>query len=152
MRRWAESVSERGKELWLDTEGIADGEVFPQAIRSAIEQSDAFLFVITPASVESSYCENEVEYARELQKRIVPVLREWVPDPQLPAEIRDRNWSPFTDADGFDAVRERLEGALERARGRPKGATPPKKTTGAPGSPPRSPAGALLWWSDTRLF
>jgi hypothetical protein len=31
--------------------------------------------VITPSSVESAYCENKVEYARELQKRIVPVLR-----------------------------------------------------------------------------
>jgi WD40 repeat protein len=114
VRRLAESVSARGKELWLDTEGIADGEVFPQAIRSAIEQSDAFLFVITPASVESAYCENEVEYARELQKRIVPVLRERVPDPQLPAEIRDRNWIPFTDGDEFDASLERLVGALDR--------------------------------------
>jgi WD40 repeat protein len=114
VQRLADSVSGRGKELWLDTEGIADAEVFPQAIRSAIEQSDAFLFVITPASVESAYCENEVEYARELQKRIVPVLRERVPDPQLPAEIRDRNWIPFTDADEFDASLERLLGALDR--------------------------------------
>jgi WD40 repeat protein len=114
VRRLASSVSERGKDLWLDTEGIADAEVFPQAIRSAIEQSDAFLFVITPAAVESSYCENEVEYARELQKRIVPILREPVADPQLPAEIRDRNWIPFTDADEFDTSLDRLVGALDR--------------------------------------
>ena len=114
VQRLAESVSSRGKELWLDTDGIADAEVFPQAIREAIEQSDAFLFVITPAAVESAYCENEVEYARELQKRIVPVLRERVPDPQLPAEIRDRNWIPFTDSDEFDTSLERLVGALDR--------------------------------------
>ena len=31
--------------------------------------------MITPSSVESAYCENKVEYARELQKRIVPMLR-----------------------------------------------------------------------------
>ncbi len=114
VRRLADSVSGRGKELWLDTEGIADGEVFPQAIRSAIEQSDAFLFVISPAAVSSSYCEQEVEYARELQKRIVPVLREPVPDPQLPAEIRARSWIPFTENDEFDASLERLVEALDR--------------------------------------
>src|ERR1700736_541348 len=102
VRRLAGSIEDRGKQVWLDTEGIADGEVFPQAIRTAIEQSDAFLFVITPAAVESSYCENEVEYARELQKRIVPILCEPVPDPQLPAEIRDRNWIPFTDRDDYE--------------------------------------------------
>jgi WD40 repeat protein len=113
VRRLAESVAERGKEVWVDTEGIADGEVFPEAIKRAIEQSDAFLFVITPASVQSSYCENEVDYAREMQKRIVPVLRDPVPDGELPPEIRDRNWIPFTDDAQFDPSLERLVKALD---------------------------------------
>jgi len=103
----------RGKEVWVDTEGIADGEVFPEAIKRAIEQSDAFVFVITPASVASAYCEHEVEYARELQKRIVPVLRDPVADEKLPAEIRDRNWIPFTEADEFDTSLGRLVVALD---------------------------------------
>ncbi len=49
-----------------DTKGIGDGEVFPEAIRKAIEQSHAFVFVITPDSVASRYCEVEVEYAHAL--------------------------------------------------------------------------------------
>ncbi len=110
----AQSIEDRGKQVWLDTEGIADAEVFPQAIRSAIEQSDAFLFVITPAAVESSYCEHEIDYARELGKRIVPVLRVAVPDAELPAEIRDRNWIPFTDQDNYEPSVERLVRALDR--------------------------------------
>src|SRR5579859_1571097 len=85
VRRLTDSVSERGKDVWVDTEGIADGEVFPEAIKRAIEQSDAFLFVITPASVQSAYCENEVDYAQQMQKRIVPVLRDPVADGELPA-------------------------------------------------------------------
>jgi len=113
VRRLASSIAERGKEIWVDTEGIADGEVFPEAIKRAIEQSDAFLFVITPASVASAYCENEVEYARELQKRIVPVLLDPVSDAELPAEIRDRNWIPFTESDEFDASLGRLVVALD---------------------------------------
>lgn len=97
----------------MDTEGIADGEVFPEAIKRAIEQSDAFLFVITPSSVESRYCEQEVEYARDLQKRIVPLLREFVPDSDLPAEIRDRNWVPLTDDAEFEPSVGRLLKALD---------------------------------------
>ena len=58
--------------------------MFPDAIRRAIEQSDAFVFVITPESVASPYCETEVEYAQQLQKRVVPVLREMVEDDGLP--------------------------------------------------------------------
>ena len=108
-----DSITARGKQVWLDTEGIADAEVFPEAIKRAIEGSDAFVFVITPSAVESAYCENEVEYAREMQKRIVPVLRDPVPDPELPAEIRDRNWIPFTEDGEFDAGVSRLLNALD---------------------------------------
>ena len=114
VRRLVESIEDRGKQVWLDTEGIADGEVFPQAIRSAIEQSDAFVFVITPAAVESAYCDQEVDYARELNKRIVPVLRDPVPDPDLPKEIRDRNWIRFTDQGEYDAALERSYHARPR--------------------------------------
>jgi WD40 repeat protein len=113
VRRLAASIEDRGKQVWLDTEGIADAEVFPAAIKRAIEQSDAFLFVITPAGVDSAYCENEVEYAKELQKRIVPVLREPAPDERLHSEIRDRNWIPFTDDAEFDLSMGRLVKALD---------------------------------------
>jgi WD40 repeat protein len=113
VRRLADSIADQGKEVWLDTQGIADAEVFPEAIKRAIEQSDGFVFVITPDSVRSRYCENEVEYARELQKRIVPVLRNPVSDSELPAEIRDRSWIPFTNDAEFDPALGRLLSALD---------------------------------------
>ena len=113
VERLVESISARGKEVWLDTEGIADADVFPEAIKRAIEGSDAFVFVITPSSVQSAFCDSEVEYARELQKRIVPVLRQSVPDSELHAEIRDRNWIPFTEEADYDEGLTRLLGALD---------------------------------------
>ncbi len=79
-----------------------DGAVFPEALRRAIEESDAFLFVIAPASVESPYCEQQIEHARMLGKRILPVLRTKVPDDALHEEVRDRNWIPFEADDGFN--------------------------------------------------
>ena len=99
----ASSLHELGKSPWIDTDAIADAEVFPQAIRTAIEESDAFLFVITPASVASRFCEQEVTYAGTLAKRIVPVVRDAVPDAEIPEDIRNRNWIPFTDSDDYDA-------------------------------------------------
>ena len=109
MRRWPRS----GKDVWLDTETIADAEVFPEAIRRAIEECETFLFVITPASVESAYCGQEVDYAGELGKRIVPVLRERVPDDVLPVPIRDRNWIPFVDETEFERSVERVVTAVD---------------------------------------
>jgi WD40 repeat protein len=113
VRRLTDAIVGRGREVWLDTDGIADGDVFPEAIKRAIEQSDTFLFVITPASVASSYCENEVDYAQEMHKRIVPVLRQPVADSELNPEIRDRNWIPFADEEDFDASVDRLLIALD---------------------------------------
>ena len=113
VQRLASSLHELGKSTWIDTSGIADAEVFPQAIRTAIEESDAFLFVITPASVASRFCEQEVTYARTLAKRIVPVLRDAVPDEEIPEEIRNRNWIPFTDSDDYDSSLARVVQALD---------------------------------------
>ena len=113
VRRLCEALAARGKDVWLDTETIADAELFPEAIRRAIEECEAFLFVITPASVESAYCEQEVDYAGELGKRIVPVLRERVPDDVLPVPIRDRNWIPFLDEAEFDRSVERVVTAVD---------------------------------------
>ncbi len=113
VHRLSTALDVRGKDVWLDTGSIADGEVFPQAIRSAIETSDAFLFVITPEAVSSAYCEQEVSYARELGKRIVPVLRRSVPDSEIPPEIRERNWIPFTEDIEFDSAADRVVQALD---------------------------------------
>ena len=92
--RLAEGLKSRGKDVWVDVEGIRDAEVFPAALRRAIEGSDTFLFVITPDSVGSSFCDQEVTHASELNKHIIPLALRQVPDDQLPEEIRYRNWIP----------------------------------------------------------
>src|SRR6202166_5377776 len=118
--RLSAALDVRGKEVWLDTGSIADAEVFPQAIRTAIETSDAFLFVITPEAVTSRYCEQEVTYAGELGKRIVPVLRQAVEDATIPTEIRERHWIPFTEDTKFDSAADRVVQALDTALDHPQ--------------------------------
>jgi len=103
----------RGKSVWIDTEGIGDGEVFPDAIRWAIESSEAFIFVITPESVASRYCESEVDYALSLNKRLVPLLREPVAEGSVPEPVAVRNWIPFTAEMAPAPATDRLVAALE---------------------------------------
>jgi WD40 repeat protein len=112
--RLARSLAAHEREAWVDMHRIEDAEVFPAAIRAAIESSNGFVFVITPDSVASRFCGQEVEYASGLQKRIVPVLREQVPDEALPVEVRDRNWIPFQDDNRFEESVERLLAACDR--------------------------------------
>jgi WD40 repeat protein len=108
--RLTEELRSRGKDVWVDVEGIRDAEVFPVALRRAIEGSDAFLFVISPDAVASAFCEQEVAHAAELNKRIVPLVLRPVPDAELPEEVRFRNWIP---ADEGNAVAERVVAAIE---------------------------------------
>jgi TIR domain len=54
--------------VWVDVDGIRDAEVFPDALRRAIESSDAFVFVISPDAVRSEFCEQEVAHAAALNK------------------------------------------------------------------------------------
>lgn len=112
VRHLADALEARGKQVWVDTEGIRDGEVFPAALRSAVEGSDGFVFVISPDAVESRFCAQEVDHALELGKRIVPLVHKRVPDDEVPEPIRERNWIPFDDG-GFDQSVERLVNALD---------------------------------------
>ena len=57
------ALTGRGKDVWVDVEGIRDAEVFPVALRRAVESSDAFVFVISPDSVRSEFCELEDGHA-----------------------------------------------------------------------------------------
>ena len=113
VRQLVEQLEARGKDVWVDVGGIRDGEVFPAALRAAVEGSDGFIFVISPDSVASRFCEQEVAHALELNKRIVPLLLRAVPDEQMPEGIRVRNWIPAGEADQLEPAVERLIGALD---------------------------------------
>ncbi len=112
VERVQRELEAQGKSVWVDVEGIRDAEVFPVALLRAIEGSDAFVFVITPESVRSPFCAEEVGHAVELNKRIVPLARRGVPDPEVPEAIRVRHWIPMRDAE-FDRGVKRLVTAIE---------------------------------------
>ena len=112
VQQLAAHLEANGKSVWIDTQGIEDGEVFPEVIRHAIEQSDSFVFVISPDSIASRYCEIEAEYATELQKRVVPLLCVPVDDNSVPEPIRVRSWIPFTPDVDQGAASKRLLAAL----------------------------------------
>ena len=113
VRRLFSALRARGKDVWVDVDGIRDGEVFPDALHRAIESSDAFVFVISPDSVHSSFCEEEVEHAAHLNKRIVPLSLRPVADEDLPADVRFRNWIPTSGDGEFEGTVERLVTALD---------------------------------------
>ncbi|MDJ0510131.1 MAG: TIR domain-containing protein [Crocosphaera sp.] len=73
-RKLNDNLQELGKTTWFDQESIATGTDFQKEIYRGIENSDNFLFVISPKSINSPYCADEVEYAQKLNKRFVTIL------------------------------------------------------------------------------
>ena len=63
------------------------------SIRQGIAESNSFLYIISPESVSSQYCEAELDYALNLGKKIIPILyREVLPITRIRKEIRALNW------------------------------------------------------------
>lgn len=113
VNRLAEALKTRGKDVFVDVDGIRDAERFPEALRRAIEGSDAFVFVISPDSVGSPFCEQEVTHAAGLNKRIVPLALRPVDDGRIPEEIRVRNWIPVGENTNADRVLAAIDTDLD---------------------------------------
>ncbi|MFP5272844.1 TIR domain-containing protein [Coleofasciculus sp.] len=90
----------QNKTTWFDQESIASGEDFEQEIFKGIERSNNFLFIISPSSINSLYCDREVEYAKKLNKRIVTVLYREVDPQKLHPVLASLQWIDFNNHGG----------------------------------------------------
>ncbi|MBD2543577.1 TIR domain-containing protein [Planktothricoides raciborskii] len=99
-RKLNDALQFQGKTTWFDQESIAAGTDFQQEIYRGIENSDNFLFIISPHSVSSAYCSDEVEYAEKLNKRFVTILYRQVEPKTLHPALAKVQWIDFTQHEG----------------------------------------------------
>ncbi len=89
------SLQAAGKNVWFDQESIASGMDFEAELYKGINGADNFVFVLSPDSVISKYCEDEVNYAVSQGKRIFTVLCREIDPETLPSALRKLNWIDF---------------------------------------------------------
>jgi WD40 repeat protein len=99
-RKINDALQFQGKTTWFDQESIAAGTDFKQEIYRGIENSDNFLFIISPHSVNSPYCGDEVEYAQQLNKRVVTILYRQLDTATLHPALAKVQWIDFNQHDG----------------------------------------------------
>lgn len=58
---------------WVDLQDIPGSADWLDQINRGIESADNVLFIISPESLKSEICNEELRYARQLNKRIIPV-------------------------------------------------------------------------------
>ncbi|HEX2907811.1 MAG TPA: toll/interleukin-1 receptor domain-containing protein, partial [Phototrophicaceae bacterium] len=82
-----------GYEPWFDSD-LIPGQDWEKQIRHAISESDAFVYALTPESLESEYCKIELTLAFENKKPIIPLKLK--PNVKLPNNLARIQWVDFS--------------------------------------------------------
>ena len=59
--------------VWTNKTDIQSGADFVESIYRGIEEADNLVFLMSPASLQSEYCQMELSHAFSLKKRIIPL-------------------------------------------------------------------------------
>jgi hypothetical protein len=127
----AKDLKAAGAIVWLDQLDISPGQRWDRAVEDALLRCSRMLVVLSPSSIASNNVMDEVSYALEEQKTVIPVLRR---DCAVPFRLRRVQYIDFR-GDYDTAVRTLLktlavEGPPQRAQTAP-GGTPVEQSADA---------------------
>ena len=97
MEKIRNSLRRESITIWTNKSDIQTGEAFEEAIERGIEQADNLVYLLSPNSVNCSYCQRELDYAFSLHKRIIPVLVQTTNPEQVPNMLRSLQYIDLTD-------------------------------------------------------
>ncbi|KAI8504908.1 hypothetical protein Bbelb_170170 [Branchiostoma belcheri] len=108
MRKMRGSLESAGISVWVDEQGLGAGVDFLNKIGHAIVEAKVFLSLLSPNSVTSKYCKDELALAYISNKPIFPVamatrdgLRKGM-DFGMQLTLAPMEWVDFSDRDKFD--------------------------------------------------
>ncbi len=90
--RMARDLKAAGANVWLDQLDIQPGQRWARALQDAITNAPRFVVILSPASVNSTHVEDEVSFALEERKTIIPVL---YCDCKVPFQLRPFQYADF---------------------------------------------------------
>jgi WD40 repeat protein len=112
-RKIVDALKSREMDSWVDWEDIPPTADWLDQIHAGIEETDAFLFLISLDSLISQFCRDEFEYAAKNNKRLIPVIVRDVDPNQVPPVLGRHQWILFRPEDDFEKSFQRLETAIE---------------------------------------
>jgi|CXWK01.1.fsa_nt_gi hypothetical protein len=135
----ARDLKAAGVEAWIDQVDIAPGAHWDATVEQALRASDRVVLILSPASAQSSNVMDEVSFAIDEGKRVLPVL---VQPCEVPMRLRRLQFIDFT-ADRAAALARLLQALGSEAPVPPP--VPPAPPSPAPApSKPAPPAPAPL--------
>ncbi len=90
--------------IWIDWDDIPPAADWMEEITRAIGAADAFVFVISPYSLNSKVCGEELRIAIENNKKLIPILyREAQEGDPIPKMVSKTNWIFMNQAESTEA-------------------------------------------------
>jgi WD40 repeat protein len=113
VRKLHSALQQSKREIWIDWEDIPPTADWRAEIRAGIEAAEAFAFVVSPDSVASKVCGEEIDYAVKCNKRLIPLVCRDVSAETTHSAISSHNWLFFRETDDFEGNLQKLIAALD---------------------------------------
>ena len=131
-RKLATDLREAGADLWIDQLDIQPGTRWDLEIEKALKEADTLLVVLSPNAVTSNNIMDEISYAIENNKRVIPTL---IKQCDIPFRIKRFQYINFED--DYDEGFKRLSAVLN-LHPLNAGVTPPRVESPRSVEPPHS--------------
>ena len=95
-RQITDRLQADGLESWVDWQDIPPSVDWMKEIQKGIEDADVFLFLVSPDSIASPICADEVGHAIQNGKRIIPIIVRDFDAKSAPTTITHLNWIFFS--------------------------------------------------------
>ena len=102
--RLAKDLKTAGLDVWLDQLDIPTGSRWDDELESALRTCSTFLIVLSPNSIKSQNVKDEIGYAIDAGKHILPVM---IKQCEVPFRLRRFQFVDFTNED-LDEYDERF--------------------------------------------
>ena len=103
-RKLTEVLEQSRLETWIDWEDIPPTADWMEQIHKGIESADGFLFLLSPDSIVSKVCREEIDHAVQNGKRLIPVIVRDVNPNEVHPALAKVNWIYCREQDIFEEV------------------------------------------------
>lgn len=120
--RLAQELRSSGVHVWLDQLDIPKGARWDDEVEKALKGCDVFMVILTPASSQSHNVKDEISYALNNQKKILPIL---LKKSEIPFRLHRHQYVDFTTRNFQEGVEDARQ--LLGAIGQPPPPPPPQQ-------------------------
>ena len=98
--------------MWLDKNDIPAAAPWLPEVQSGIDSADNFIFILSPDSVRSDPCMQELAHAITNGKRLIPICYRKPDQATVPVALAPINYIFFNETADFDASLATLVAAM----------------------------------------